>query len=116
MAAGKGIQIVVGTDYNDRDLKRAQRDLDRLKGQAAKTAGPMAKLGNTIRSNVGPAMAMAAASASSATSQITPHSFACCALSLSPVMAKASARGMPKRSTNNQLLPASGMRPILLKA
>ena len=61
--SGKGIQIVVGTDYNDRDLKRAQRDLDRLKGQAAKTAGPMAKLGNTIRSNVGPAMAMAAAAA-----------------------------------------------------
>jgi len=63
MAAGKGIQIVVGTDYNDRDLKRAQRDLDRLKGQAAKTAGPMAKLGNTLRANVGPAMAMAAAAA-----------------------------------------------------
>ncbi len=61
--SGKGIQIVVGTDYNDRDLKRAQRDLDRLKGQAAKTAGPMARLGNTLRSNVGPAMAMAAAAA-----------------------------------------------------
>ena len=60
---GKGIQIVVGTDYNDKDLKRAQRDLDRLKGQAAKTAGPMAKLGNTLRSNVAPAMAMAAAAA-----------------------------------------------------
>jgi hypothetical protein len=63
MAAGKGIQIVVGTDYNDRDLKRAQRDLDRLKSQAAKTAGPMAKLGNTLRANVGPALAMAAAAA-----------------------------------------------------
>jgi hypothetical protein len=63
MAAGKGIQIVVGTDYNDKDLKRAQRDLDRLKGQAAKTAGPMAKLGNTLRANVGPALAMAAAAA-----------------------------------------------------
>jgi hypothetical protein len=61
--SGKGIQIVVGTDYNDRDLKRAQRDLDRLKGQAAKTAGPMAKLGNTLRANVGPAFAMAAAAA-----------------------------------------------------
>jgi hypothetical protein len=61
--SGKGIQIVVGTDYNDRDLKRAQRDLDRLKGQAAKTAGPMAKLGNTLRANVGPALAMAAAAA-----------------------------------------------------
>ena len=61
--SGKGIQIVVGTDYNDRDLKRAQRDLDRLKGQAAKTAGPMAKLGNTLRANVGPALAMAGAAA-----------------------------------------------------
>jgi hypothetical protein len=61
--SGKGIQIVVGTDYNDRDLKRAQRDLDRLKGQAAKTAGPMQKLGNTLRSNLGPALAMAGAAA-----------------------------------------------------
>ena len=63
MAAGKGIQIVVGTDYNDRDLKRAQRDLDNLKRQAAASATPMQKLGNTIRSNVGPALAMAAAAA-----------------------------------------------------
>jgi hypothetical protein len=61
--SGKGIQIVVGTDYNDRDLKRAQRDLDRLKGQAAKTAGPMTKLGSTLRANLGPALAMAAAAA-----------------------------------------------------
>lgn len=63
MAAGKGIQIVVGTDYNDKDLKRAQRDLDRLKAQAARTATPMQKLGNTLRSNVAPALAMAAAAA-----------------------------------------------------
>lgn len=61
--AGKGIQIVVGADYNDRDLKRAQRDLDRLKAEAARTAGPMAKLGNTLRANVGPALAMAGAAA-----------------------------------------------------
>jgi hypothetical protein len=61
--SGKGIQIVVGTDYNDRDLKRAQADLNRLKGQAATTAGPMAKLGNTIRANLGPALAMAGAAA-----------------------------------------------------
>ena len=34
--SGKGIQIVVGTDYNGKDLARAQRDLDRLKvGQMA---------------------------------------------------------------------------------
>ena len=61
--SGKGIQIVVGTDYNDRDLKRAQRDLDRLKAQAAKTATPMQKLGSTLRSNLGPALAMAGAAA-----------------------------------------------------
>ena len=61
--SGKGIQIVVGTDYKDRDLKRAQRDLDKLKGQAAKSAGPMARLGNTIRANLGPALAMAGAAA-----------------------------------------------------
>ena len=63
MAAGKGIQIVVGTDYKDKDLKRAQRDLDRLKAQAAQTATPMQKLGSTIRSNLGPALAMAGAAA-----------------------------------------------------
>ena len=63
MAAGKGIQIVVGTDYNDRDLKRAQRDLDRLKGQAAKTAGPMQRLGNTLRGSLGPSLGLAAAAA-----------------------------------------------------
>ena len=31
-------------------------------------------------------------------------------------MAKAIARAMPKRSTNHQLPPASGIKPILLKA
>ena len=61
--SGKGIQIVVGTDYNDRDLKRAQRDLDRLKSQAATTVTPMQKLGATMRSMVGPAFLMAGAAA-----------------------------------------------------
>ena len=61
--SGKGIQIVVGTDYNGKDLARAQRDLDRLKGKAAASQGPMQKLGNTIRSNLGPALAMAGAAA-----------------------------------------------------
>jgi hypothetical protein len=59
--SGKGIQIVVGTDYNDRDLKRAQRDLDRLKREAALTATPMQKLGATMRSMVGPAFLAAGA-------------------------------------------------------
>lgn len=61
--SGKGIQIVVGTDYNDRDLKRAQRDLDRLKAQAAATMTPMQRLGSTMRGMVGPAFAMAGAAA-----------------------------------------------------
>jgi uncharacterized protein YukE len=61
--SGKGIQIVVGTNYNDKDLKRAQRDLDRLKSQAATTAGPMQKLGATMRGMVGPAFLAAGAAA-----------------------------------------------------
>ena len=62
------------------------------------------------------AMAMDAAMQSSATSQINPHSLARAAGNLSPVMASAMARAKPKRSTKNQLLPASGIKPILLKA
>ena len=62
------------------------------------------------------ANARAAATLSSATSQIKPHSLALSAESLSPVMAKAMARAIPKRSTNNQLPPASGIKPILLNA
>ena len=61
--SGKGIQIVVGTDYNDRDLKRAQADLNRLKMQAAKTQGPMKQLGGTLRGVLGPAFALAGAAA-----------------------------------------------------
>jgi ABC-type transporter Mla subunit MlaD len=61
--SGKGIQIIVGTQYNDKDLKRAQRDLDKLKGEAAKSAGPFGKLGSTLKNNLGPALAMAGAAA-----------------------------------------------------
>ena len=61
--SGKGIQIVVGADYNDRDLKRAQADLNRLKMQAAKTQGPMKQLGGTLRGALGPAFALAGAAA-----------------------------------------------------
>ena len=58
----------------------------------------------------------AAATQSSATSQIIPQSLACWAGSLSPVMARAMARAMPTRWGSSQLLPASGISPILLKA
>jgi uncharacterized phage infection (PIP) family protein YhgE len=61
--SGKGIQIIVGTDYKDKDLKRAQNDLNRLQKQAAKTASPMQRLGTTLRSNLGPALAMVGAAA-----------------------------------------------------
>jgi hypothetical protein len=61
--SGKGIQIVVGTDYNDRDLKRAQADLNRLKMQAAKSQGPIKQLGGSLRGMLGPAFAMAGAAA-----------------------------------------------------
>jgi len=61
--SGKGIQIIVGADYNDKQLRAAQRDLDRLKQRSAAAQGPLQKLGGTIRSNLGPALAMAAAAA-----------------------------------------------------
>lgn len=61
--AGKGIQIVVGTEYKDTDLKRAQRDLDKLKRESANAAGPMKNLGSTIKGYLGPALAAAAAAA-----------------------------------------------------
>ncbi len=60
---GKGIQIVVGAEYKDADLKRAQRDLDKLKSQSAAAAGPMKRLGGTIKGYLGPALATAAAAA-----------------------------------------------------
>jgi hypothetical protein len=61
--SGKGIQIVVGTDYNDRDLKRAQRDLNRLGAQAKKTQGPVAQLGAGIRKSLTPNLMLAGAAA-----------------------------------------------------
>jgi hypothetical protein len=61
--SGKGIQIIVGTDYKDKDLKRAQNDLNRLQKNAVATQGPMQRLGSTIRNNLGPALLMAGAAA-----------------------------------------------------
>ena len=69
MAAGKGIQIVVGTDYNDRDLKRAQRDLNNLQRQATRTTGPMGKMAAGLKGQLTPnfaAMGAAVAAAGAA--------------------------------------------------
>ena len=62
------------------------------------------------------AIALAAATASSATSQIMPMAFASVALSLSPVMHSAMARARPTRCGSSQVPPLSGTSPILLKA
>ena len=62
MATGKGIQIVVGTDYNDRDLKRAQRDLDGLARKQKSALDPMGKMSAGLKSQLTPNfMAMGAA-------------------------------------------------------
>jgi hypothetical protein len=61
--SGKGIQVIVGTDYNDRDLKRLERDLKRAGIQAKKTQGPMAQLGAGIRKQLTPNLMLAGAAA-----------------------------------------------------
>ena len=61
--SGKGIQIIVGTDYKDKDLKRAQNDLNRLRTTAAKSQSPMQRLGGTLKSSLGPAFLLAGAAA-----------------------------------------------------
>lgn len=61
--AGKGVTVVIGTDYNNADLKRAQRDLDALKREAQMTATPMQKLGSTLKSALVPGLAAAGAAA-----------------------------------------------------
>jgi hypothetical protein len=61
--SGKGIQIVVGTDYKDKDLKRAQRDLNKLSGQAKKTQGPVSQLAAGFRKQLTPSLMLAGAAA-----------------------------------------------------
>ena len=58
-----GLALVIGTEYNDRDLKNLQRDLDRLKQKSRQADGPFKKLGNSIKNNAGPALAAAGAAA-----------------------------------------------------
>lgn len=66
---GRGIEIIVGTDYTDRDIKRAMRDLNRLSGQAKKTVSPVQQLSNGFQKKLTPnfaAMGAAAAAAGAA--------------------------------------------------
>ena len=66
MAAGKGIQIVVGTDYNDRDLKRAQRDLNNLSRTQKTALGPMGKMASGMKGQLTPGFAAMGAAAAAA--------------------------------------------------
>lgn len=58
-----GLALVIGTEYNDRDIKNLQRDLDRLKTKTRQAEGPFRKLGSSIKQNAGPALAAAGAAA-----------------------------------------------------
>ena len=61
---GRGIEIIVGTDYTDRDIKRAMRDLNRLSAQAKRTTGPVGQLSSGFQKKLTPNfMAMGAAAA-----------------------------------------------------
>lgn len=58
-----GLALVIGTEYNDKDLRNLQRDLDKLKSKSRQAEGPFRKLGNSLRDNAGPALAAAGAAA-----------------------------------------------------
>jgi hypothetical protein len=47
--SGRGIQIIVGAEYNDKDIKRIQRDLDKLKAQTDKSSASFKKLGSSVK-------------------------------------------------------------------
>lgn len=60
---GRGIEIIVGTDYKDRDLARAERRIKSLRREAQKSAGPIAQLGAGFRKHLTPNLALAGAAA-----------------------------------------------------
>lgn len=66
MATGKGIQIIVGADYNGKDLARAQRDLDKLKRETAAAQGPLSKFGAGMKKQMTPNIAAMGAAAAAA--------------------------------------------------
>jgi hypothetical protein len=62
----KGIIVSIGTEYTDKDLKRAQADLNRLSATAKQSNGPLSKLGGTIGSTLGVSMKSLAVGAAAA--------------------------------------------------
>lgn len=57
------VRVTVVGQYDGRSIAAAQRDVDRLRKAYLAQAGPIARLGNTLRSNLVPALGMAAAAA-----------------------------------------------------
>jgi archaellum component FlaC len=54
--SNKGIIVSIGTEYTDKDLKRAQADLNKLSATAKQSSGPLGKLGGSISSTLGVSM------------------------------------------------------------
>ena len=61
--SGKGIQIIVGATYTDKQIKAAIRDLQRMDRTAKKAQGPIAQLANGFRNQLTPNLALAGAAA-----------------------------------------------------
>ena len=62
-ARGKGIQIVAGATYTDRDIKRAIRDLQRMERAGKKATGAFGQLGAGIKRHFTPNLMLAGAAA-----------------------------------------------------
>lgn len=60
---GKGIQIVAGATYTDRDIKRAIRDLQRMERAGKKATGAFGQLGAGIKKHFTPNLMLAGAAA-----------------------------------------------------
>jgi hypothetical protein len=61
--SGKGINIIVGATYNDKDLARAERRLRSLRTEAKKSQGPIAQLAGGFRKQLTPSLMLAGAAA-----------------------------------------------------
>jgi hypothetical protein len=61
--SGKGINIIVGATYTDKQLKAAIRDLQRMDRTAKKAQGPIAQLASGFRNQLTPNLALAGAAA-----------------------------------------------------
>ena len=61
--SGKGINIIVGATYTDKQLKAAIRDLQRMDRTAKKAQGPINQLASGFRNQLTPNLALAGAAA-----------------------------------------------------